>query len=210
MCDGRIGPPRRPPGSPIPTPISIWPTCERGLCSFRFAKAISSGRHSSWTCSGDSIRKRPGELAGQQGSYVPALERLLKSARDWPAAAYESDWATFAGRRRRNADAAPLDALAAPLWPEPVTLGGRLGEQSSAASRAGIRAAAELASARRRRPRVLQRLAADLRGRFQHRQTGRHGRRRDLIASIYGQLTVTCPSAAVGQSPSPPACRDTR
>ena len=63
-----------------------------------------------------------GRLAGQDGPYAAALERLLKSARDWPAAASDADWPTFARFPTRSAVAPPLDAIDAPQWPQPVLL----------------------------------------------------------------------------------------
>ncbi len=66
-----------------------------------------------------------GRLAGQVGPYAAALERLLKSARDWPAAESDADWPTFARVPTRNAVAPLLGEVDAPQWPQPVSLGDR-------------------------------------------------------------------------------------
>ncbi len=41
-----------------------------------------------------------GQLGGQEGPYLPALERLLASALEWKAIPPQSDWPTFAGAQR--------------------------------------------------------------------------------------------------------------
>jgi hypothetical protein len=63
-----------------------------------------------------------GRIAGEEGPYVPALERLLKSARDWPAAPRDSDWRTFALSPTRNAAAPLVVGVRYPAWHEPVRL----------------------------------------------------------------------------------------
>jgi outer membrane protein assembly factor BamB len=63
-----------------------------------------------------------GRLAGEEGPYAPALERLLKSARDWPAVPRDSGWHTFALAPTRNAAAPLVVGVRYPAWHEPVKL----------------------------------------------------------------------------------------
>jgi hypothetical protein len=63
-----------------------------------------------------------GRLAGEEGPYLPALDRLLKSARDWPVAPRDNNWPTFAGSPSRNANAPALGRVDFAAWSEPVKL----------------------------------------------------------------------------------------
>jgi outer membrane protein assembly factor BamB len=63
-----------------------------------------------------------GRLAGQDEPLVPALEQLLESARDWPAATADADWTTFAGAPARNGIAPALNRIDFLSWLEPVKL----------------------------------------------------------------------------------------
>jgi hypothetical protein len=63
-----------------------------------------------------------GRLAGDEGPYVPALERLLKAAVDWPAVPSDDNWTTFARTPTRNGVAPLLVGVRYPAWQEPVKL----------------------------------------------------------------------------------------
>ncbi len=63
-----------------------------------------------------------GRLAGEEGPYAAALERLLAAARDWPQAARDDDWTTFAARPTRDAVAPAMGQIAGPVWREPIKL----------------------------------------------------------------------------------------
>jgi outer membrane protein assembly factor BamB len=63
-----------------------------------------------------------GQLGGQKENLVAALERLMSSARDWPADPATTDWLTFAGSLSRSTIAAPLGAAIVPAWNEPIVL----------------------------------------------------------------------------------------
>ncbi len=63
-----------------------------------------------------------GRLGGQVGPYVAALERLLASAQEWPAAPREWNWPSFAGSLSRSSAAPPLGPIVGPAWPKPVRL----------------------------------------------------------------------------------------
>jgi outer membrane protein assembly factor BamB len=63
-----------------------------------------------------------GQLGGQKENLVTALERLMSSAREWPAEPVAIDWPTFAGSLTRSTIAAPLGAVLVPAWKEPIVL----------------------------------------------------------------------------------------
>jgi hypothetical protein len=63
-----------------------------------------------------------GRIAGEEGPYAAVLERLLKSAREWPAVARDNDWRTFALAPTRNAVASLVVGVRYPAWHEPVKL----------------------------------------------------------------------------------------
>ena len=63
-----------------------------------------------------------GRLGGQNGPYVPALERLLAATRDWPAESPQSGWPTFAGSPQRLATMPKLGPITGPVWIKPVAL----------------------------------------------------------------------------------------
>jgi outer membrane protein assembly factor BamB len=63
-----------------------------------------------------------GRLGGQEGSLAPALERLLASAREWPATPPDRNWPTFAGAQSRSPNAASIGSLAKTSWADPVSL----------------------------------------------------------------------------------------
>ena len=63
-----------------------------------------------------------GRLGGQSGPYVAALERLLASAREWPAEPQPTDWPTFAGSLQRVPSAPKLGPVTGPIWRRPVSL----------------------------------------------------------------------------------------
>ena len=63
-----------------------------------------------------------GQLGGQQGPYVPALEKLLASALEWKAISPQTDWPTFAGAQTRSPSAAPVGATLVPAWDQPIPL----------------------------------------------------------------------------------------
>jgi len=63
-----------------------------------------------------------GALGGQRENYVTALERLIETARHWPAEPAQTDWPTFAGSQNRDAAAAPVSDSLAPVWKKPIPL----------------------------------------------------------------------------------------
>jgi outer membrane protein assembly factor BamB len=63
-----------------------------------------------------------GQLGGQKESYVSALERLLASAREWPAVTSQNDWPTFGGSPERGKIAPALAPDLVAVWKEPIQL----------------------------------------------------------------------------------------
>lgn len=63
-----------------------------------------------------------GYLGGQKENFATALERLLATARDWPAAPASNDWPTFAGASFRSTVASPVGADLVAIWKEPISL----------------------------------------------------------------------------------------
>jgi cellulose synthase operon protein C len=63
-----------------------------------------------------------GMFGGQRQSYVAALDRLLSSARDWPAVRPSNDWPTFAGFQSRSPTTASLGPDLTPAWANPITI----------------------------------------------------------------------------------------
>jgi hypothetical protein len=63
-----------------------------------------------------------GRLAGQDGPYVPALERLMSSAREWKSESRNANWPTFAADHLRSNHSAPIGDVLVPVWPRPVKL----------------------------------------------------------------------------------------
>lgn len=63
-----------------------------------------------------------GQLGGQQGPYVAALDRLLRSARDWPAKPPQVDWPTFAGSQTRSPTVLPVGPVVVPAWERPILI----------------------------------------------------------------------------------------
>lgn len=63
-----------------------------------------------------------GQLGGQKESYVSALERLLASAREWPAVTSQTDWPTFGGSTERGKIAPVLAPDLVAAWKEPIEL----------------------------------------------------------------------------------------
>lgn len=63
-----------------------------------------------------------GRLAGEEGPYAGALERLLAAARKWPNPSTDGDWTTFAGRPTRDGVAPRLGQIAGPVWRDPIQL----------------------------------------------------------------------------------------
>jgi outer membrane protein assembly factor BamB len=63
-----------------------------------------------------------GRLAGEEGPYVPPLERLLKSAQDWPTPAHDDNWPMFALCASRNAVAPMVGPVEFPAWRDAVSL----------------------------------------------------------------------------------------
>jgi outer membrane protein assembly factor BamB len=61
-----------------------------------------------------------GRFAGQDGSYVEALDRLIVAAKEWPPERQESQWETFAGSPSRLSAAPKLGPITGPTWAEPV------------------------------------------------------------------------------------------
>jgi hypothetical protein len=63
-----------------------------------------------------------GQLGGQQGPYVPALEKLLSSAREWISSPPQSDWPTFAGSQTRSSSVSTVAAILIPVWERPIAI----------------------------------------------------------------------------------------
>jgi outer membrane protein assembly factor BamB len=63
-----------------------------------------------------------GQIGGQEGPYVAALEKLLASAREWKPIPPQSDWPTFAGAQTRAALALPIGPTLLPAWEQPIEL----------------------------------------------------------------------------------------
>jgi outer membrane protein assembly factor BamB/tetratricopeptide (TPR) repeat protein len=63
-----------------------------------------------------------GQLGGQQGPYVAALEKLLESAREWKPDPPSPDWPTFAGAQSRSPNAMAVGPTLVPGWERPVPL----------------------------------------------------------------------------------------
>jgi outer membrane protein assembly factor BamB len=61
-----------------------------------------------------------GRLAGQDGPLVPALERLLTTARAWREPPRSSSWPTFAGSATRGGVGPAVGAITGPSWREAV------------------------------------------------------------------------------------------
>jgi outer membrane protein assembly factor BamB len=63
-----------------------------------------------------------GRFGGQDGPLVPAVERLLTSAAQWPAEKRPTDWPTLGGSPTRapNVETVARDIVAA--WPQPIAL----------------------------------------------------------------------------------------
>ncbi len=76
-----------------------------------------------------------GRIGGQDGPYVAALERLLSTAREWPAEVRSEDWPTFAGSQTRSSAAPPLGPIDGPAWSQPVELPKKLKMERTVLSR---------------------------------------------------------------------------
>ncbi len=63
-----------------------------------------------------------GRLGGQEGLYAPALEKLLATARSWPAEPRDPNWPTFAGAPTRSPHAVQLGPVTGPAWKKAVDL----------------------------------------------------------------------------------------
>ena len=63
-----------------------------------------------------------GQLGGQQGPYIAALEKLLESARDWKPDPPSPDWPTFAGAQLRSPNAMAVGPTLVPVWERPIPL----------------------------------------------------------------------------------------
>jgi outer membrane protein assembly factor BamB len=66
--------------------------------------------------------KAVGTLGGQKELLATALERLVSSAKSWPADVPATDWPTFGGSLSRSAIAAPVGEMLLPAWKQPVSL----------------------------------------------------------------------------------------
>jgi outer membrane protein assembly factor BamB len=63
-----------------------------------------------------------GRLGGHEGSFAAALDRLIESAREWPAPSPASDWVTFGGSPKRLPQVATLGPATGSVWRKPITL----------------------------------------------------------------------------------------
>jgi outer membrane protein assembly factor BamB len=63
-----------------------------------------------------------GQLGGQEGPYVAALEKLLSSAGEWKSVPPQSDWPTFAGAQSRSPSVLPIGATLVSAWERPISL----------------------------------------------------------------------------------------
>jgi tetratricopeptide (TPR) repeat protein len=63
-----------------------------------------------------------GKIGGQQGPYSDTLERLIASAKEWPAEVGGGEWPTFAGAQTRCSTVTALGSVLQPSWPNAVAL----------------------------------------------------------------------------------------
>lgn len=63
-----------------------------------------------------------GRFGGQEGPYTAALEKLLASAKEWPAPPPDRNWPTFAGTQSRSPAAAPVGQFAKASWATTIAL----------------------------------------------------------------------------------------
>jgi outer membrane protein assembly factor BamB len=114
---------------PSPSQWLVYPDTTLNLAEVRARMILATIRAGGLTRAADEFdafrRSHPrasGRLAGQDGPLVPALERLLASAQQWPPVPSETNWPTFGKSPERAGVSPPIGPNLQPAWREPIRL----------------------------------------------------------------------------------------